>query len=152
MLRLLGSCLCILAVCMTEEKQLSLSDSWYLHSILNDLGVKPKLMHVLTDSKATYDTVRNPGATKKSAHVERWLMFARDNYLRGRFSMALVPTLNMMADMMTKVVDRDKFFKCRDYVMGGHCPAYSAGVVRTAIMRHVIRVVPRHLCPRVGIV
>ena len=24
----------------------------------------------------------------------------------------------MMADGMTKVVDKDKFFKCRDYAMG----------------------------------
>ena len=28
-------------------------------------------------------------------------------------------TQAMMADMMTKVVDRDKFLKCRDYVLGG---------------------------------
>ena len=76
-------------------------------------------MHVLTDSKATYDTVRNPGATKKSAHVERWLMFARDAYLRKMFSMALVSTHKMMADMMNKVTDRDKFLKCRDYTLGG---------------------------------
>ena len=46
-------------------------------------------------------------------------MFARDLYLRKRFSMNLVLTLKMMADMMTKVVDRDKFLKCRDYVLGG---------------------------------
>ena len=30
----------------------------------------------------------------------------------------LVPTHRMMADGMTKVVDKDKFFKCRDYAMG----------------------------------
>ena len=96
-----------------------IQDGIFCTNILNDLGVKLELMHVLTDSKATYDTVRNPGATKKSVHVERWLMFARDLYLRKRFSMNLVPTLKMMADMMTKVVDRDKFLKCRDYVLGG---------------------------------
>ena len=56
---------------------------------------------------------------KLAVHVERWLMFARDLYLRKRFSMNLVPTIKMMADLMTKVVDRDKFLKCRDYVLGG---------------------------------
>ena len=46
-------------------------------------------------------------------------MFARDAYLRKMFSMALVSTHKMMADMMNKVTDRDKFLKCRDYTLGG---------------------------------
>ena len=46
-------------------------------------------------------------------------MFARDAYLRKMFSMALVSTHKMMADMMNKVVDREKFLKCRDYALGG---------------------------------
>ena len=33
-------------------------------------------------------------------------------------ALTLVPTHRMMADGMTKVVDKDKFFKCRDYAMG----------------------------------
>ena len=90
----------------------------FAKNIGEDLGVKLGPTHVLTDSKAAYDTVRNPGATKKSTHVERWLMFARDLYLRKGFGLTLVTTHKMMADNMTKVVDRDKFFKCRDYQMG----------------------------------
>ena len=27
----------------------------------------------ITDNKATYDIVRNPGATKRTAHFDRWL-------------------------------------------------------------------------------
>ena len=61
---------------------------------------------------------RTSAATKKSTHVERWLMFARDLYLTKAIGLTLVPTHRMMADGMTKVVDKDKFFKCRDYAMG----------------------------------
>ena len=50
---------------------------------------------------------------KKSTHVERWLKFARDLYLTKAIGLTLVPTHRMMADGMTKVVDKDKFFKCR---------------------------------------
>ena len=46
--------------------------------LVHDLKVELEATHVLTDSKAAYDSVRSPGATKKSTHVERWLMFARD--------------------------------------------------------------------------
>ena len=44
-------------------------------------------------------------------------MFARDLYLKNKIKMALVVTDDMMGDNMTKVVDRSKFFKCRNYQM-----------------------------------
>ena len=70
---------------------------------------KPRLWRSAGDAKAP--------PTKKSAHVERWLMFARDLYLKNKIKMALVVTDDMMGDNMTKVVDRSKFFKCRNYQM-----------------------------------
>ena len=95
-----------------------IKESIFAKNIGEDMKVKLETTHVLTDSKSAYDTVRNPGATKKSTHVERWLMFARDLYLTKAIGLTLVPTHRMMADGMTKVVDKDKFFKCRDYAMG----------------------------------
>ena len=44
-------------------------------------------------------------------------MFARALYLTKAIGLTLVPTHRMMADGMTKVVDKDKFFKCRDYAL-----------------------------------
>jgi len=85
--------------------------------LVHDLKVELEATHVLTDSKAAYDSVRSPGATKKSTHVERWLMFARDLYLLKKISISLVSTHKMMADNMTKVVDKTKFFTCRNYQM-----------------------------------
>ena len=107
----------------TWEAELSvmiamIKESIFAKNIGEDMKVKLETTHVLTDSKSAYDTVRNPGATKKSTHVERWLMFARDLYLTKAIGLTLVPTHRMMADGMTKVVDKDKFFKCRDYAMG----------------------------------
>ena len=43
---------------------------------------------------------------------------SRHLYLTKAIGLTLVPTHRMMADGMTKVVDKDKFFKCRDYAMG----------------------------------
>ena len=107
----------------TWEAELSvmiatIKESIFAKNIGEDMKVKLETTHVLTDSKSAYDTVRNPGATEKSTHVERWLMFARDLYLTKAIGLTLVPTHRMMADGMTKVVDKDKFFKCRDYAMG----------------------------------
>jgi hypothetical protein len=73
---------------------------------------------LFTDSKSAFDTIKNPGATKRSNHLERWLHFARELYLRNAIRYGLVPTHLMMADNMTKVTDRDKFFTCIQYQMG----------------------------------
>ena len=61
--------------------------------------------------------IQNPGATKHSKHIERWVMFARDAFLHNRAKFLLTGTANMMADSLTKVTDRTKFYKCRDYMM-----------------------------------
>jgi hypothetical protein len=73
---------------------------------------------LFTDSKSAFDTIKNPGATKRSNHLERWLHFARELYLRNAIRYGLVPTHLMMADNLTKVADREKFFTCIQYQMG----------------------------------
>ena len=94
-----------------------LKEMVFFIELCDDLGVKIKLPRLLTDSKSAVDIIKNPGVTKRSTHFERRLHYAREMYLHGRFVLHLVSTHDMMADGMTKVVDRDKFFKCRNYVM-----------------------------------
>ena len=71
----------------------------------------------ITDNKATYDVIRNPGATKRTAHFDRWLHFARELYLRNAIKMYLTTTDRMMADFMTKPTDKTTFLRCSNYVM-----------------------------------
>ena len=85
--------------------------------ILEDMGIKVSKPILLTDSKAAFDSIKSPSVTKKSVHLERWLQYAREQFLRDVYHMLLVSTHNMMADGMTKVVDREKFFKCCAYMM-----------------------------------
>ena len=73
--------------------------------------------HIIIDSKSAYDIIRHPGVTKRSVHFDRWLHFARDAYLHNRAKYFLGKTDKMMADGMTKVVDRNKFMICRSYMM-----------------------------------
>ena len=42
----------------------------------------------------------------------------RDHYLMKKITLSLVSTHIMMADDKTKVVDREKFFRCRNYQDG----------------------------------
>ena len=43
--------------------------------------------------------------------------YARELYLRQIIFVILVPTDKMMADDKTKVIDREKFFRCRNFQM-----------------------------------
>lgn len=72
---------------------------------------------MVTDAKSTFDIVRNPGVTKRSTHFERQLQIVREAFLNALIRMFLTTTDKMMADNMTKVLDRDKFFRCRNYQM-----------------------------------
>ena len=72
---------------------------------------------IITDSKGAFDMIKNPGVTKHSIHFERWIYFAREYYLHGGAKYLLTGTANMMADAMTKVTDKTKFYLCRNFMM-----------------------------------
>ena len=73
--------------------------------------------HLVCDGKSALDIIKNPGVTKRSAHYETWLFFARDAFLTNKARFFHTTTDKMMADNLTKVVDRTKFFACRNYQM-----------------------------------
>ena len=94
-----------------------LKEAFFVTNLSEDLLTEINMPHVISDSKSAIDIVRNPGTTKRSIHYERWLYFARDAYLHNKAKFFLTGTDTMMADSMTKVVDRTKFFVCRNYMM-----------------------------------
>ena len=73
----------------------------------------------ITDNKAARDVIKYPGATKRTVHFDRWLHFARELHLRNKVEIFLCGTDDMMADGMTKPVDKTKFLKCRNYILSG---------------------------------
>ena len=73
---------------------------------------------IVCDNKAAIDVIHNPGVTKRTAHYDRRVFFAREAHLNRKAKFVLVKTDVMMADGLTKVVDRSKFFTCRAYLLG----------------------------------
>ena len=95
----------------------ALKEAIFVNHIYEDMfGVSKKIV-IITDNKAAYDIIKNPGVTKHSVHFERWIYFARNAYLHGRAKFVLTTDANMMADSLTKVTDRTKFYACRSYLM-----------------------------------
>ena len=52
-------------------------------------------------------------STKRTAHFERWLFWARELYLEKKLLLNHIRDEDMMADSLSKVTDRAKFLKCR---------------------------------------
>ena len=51
--------------------------------------------------------------TKRTAHFERWLFWARELYLQRKIDLNHIKDEGMVADALSKVTDRAKFLKCR---------------------------------------
>ena len=95
----------------------TLKEAIFTSHIIFDMSGRNVPPLIVTDSKAAHDIIKNPGVTKHSIHFERWIYLARDYYLHGKAKYLLTGTANMMADGMTKVTDKTKFFLCRNYAM-----------------------------------
>ena len=89
----------------------------FAYNILTDLGATVYPPHIVSDSKSAIDIIHNPGVTKRSVSFERWLFIPRDAHLANRAKFFLTTTGKMMADNMTKIVDKNKFFACRNFQM-----------------------------------
>jgi len=109
------------STCKTELEGVveGLKETMFVKQLVEDMGgqINGKPI-IVCDNKAAIDVIRNPGVTKRTAHYERRLYYAREEYMNGGAGFLLVPTHDMMADGMTKVVDRKTFFRCRDFTMG----------------------------------
>ena len=94
-----------------------LKEAKFVMGILRDMhaGVECPVPCV-TDSKSARDIIMNPGVTKHTAHFERWLHYAREEYLKGWSNIYLTVTDLMMADIATKPLsEKNKFLKCRAF-------------------------------------
>ena len=74
----------------------------------------------LTDNRSARDVIKCPGATKRTVHFDYWLHFARELVLKNKVEVLFAPTDEMMADGLTKAVDKTKFLRCRDYIMSSY--------------------------------
>ena len=96
-------------------------DLQFVRFVVNDLaGPQPLLrlpIPVVTDNEATALGVRNPGATARTRHYERWLFYLRELYMEKVVSIHLVSTVHMYADALTKALEKLMFTKCRNYFM-----------------------------------
>ena len=90
----------------------------YIRNILATLGLTVDTpIEVVTDNEALRLSVRQPGVTQRTRHYESWMQYCRELQLRLVIDMIWTSTENMIADALTKALDKTKFIKFRSQMV-----------------------------------
>ena len=103
----------------------ALKECTFVTQILKDLHqVLDGKVPCFTDSRSGFDIMHNPGVTRHSAHFGRWLHWAREKVLNGEVELIFCTTDKMMADALSKPVERSIFFRCMSFILNVDFDAY----------------------------
>jgi len=122
-----------------------------LRRIMIDLGipqVKPTTM--FEDNQGCIALMHNDVKNKRTKHIEIKYFWIRDQITNGELNMVYCPTERMVADIMTKALNRELFCRLRsmlgildvndcleeDLVLAGKKNELSEGVIGNAVLDH----------------
>ncbi len=69
---------------------------------------------IFTNLTTAESWIKNPGATARSRHYEKFLMYAREQYLNKISHPKWIRGHNQIADILTKALDKTNFLRFRD--------------------------------------
>ena len=80
---------------------------------LSDFGVALHNILIFFDNTSTINITKNPVQHSRTKHIEIRHHFIRDHALKGDICIEHVDTLNQLADIFTKPLNEDQFYKIR---------------------------------------
>ncbi|KAL1293495.1 hypothetical protein AAHE18_19G077400 [Arachis hypogaea] len=86
----------------------------WLRSLLNDLGFKQDCVNFSCDSQGAIHLAKNQVHHARTNHIDVRYHFVRDIIEKGDISLVKVHINKNPADMLTKVVSKNKFQHCLD--------------------------------------
>jgi hypothetical protein len=110
----------------------STKEAMWWRSTLLELGVDlegPTIIH--SDSQGSIALTKNPEHHARSKHIDIRHHFVREQVAVGTITVDYVPTEEMVADVLTKALPRDKHHKLIS-MMGLHSPSSAVGVLEMA--------------------
>jgi len=94
---------------------LAAQDAIYLRSLLAACGLpSPGPTILLVDNQSAIALSKDPVLFKRVKHISRRHFFVRDCVEDGTIETVFVPTHKNAADVFTKVLPKDAFFRFRD--------------------------------------
>ena len=90
---------------------------------------------LLGDCKAMRDLIIKPGSTQRTKYFERATLLVKRLYMLHVVVPVLIRTDDMIADVFTKAIHRDKLVRCRSYMLNHTCDPRSFGALSGQVRR-----------------
>ena len=85
----------------------------WLNRLLEELGFRmPKPITIYEDDKAAILFSDHPGELRRSKHIDTRKYFIRKAVINGEIKLECIPTLDQLADGLTKALPPDHHMKC----------------------------------------
>nr|GEW73008.1 retrovirus-related Pol polyprotein from transposon TNT 1-94 [Tanacetum cinerariifolium] len=116
-----------LAISTTEAEYVSAEkacqQALWMKQALIDYDVRPDDIPIMCDNKGKIDLNENPVQHSRTKHIKIRHHFLRDNVHKGHVSIEKVPSVDNIADILTKALKRESFNYLRlDLRMMEHIP------------------------------
>ncbi|GJT36894.1 retrovirus-related pol polyprotein from transposon TNT 1-94 [Tanacetum coccineum] len=102
-----------LAISTTEAEYVSArkacQQALWMKQALNDYDVRLDDVPIMCDNKGAIDLSKNPVQHSRTKHIEIRHHFLRDNVQKGHISIEKVPSVDNIADILTKPLKRESF-------------------------------------------
>jgi Reverse transcriptase (RNA-dependent DNA polymerase)/Integrase core domain len=104
------------AASTTEAEYMSaavaVKEGLWLHKLLSSLDITVATVHILCDNQSAIKLLKNPIFSARSKHIDVAHHFARERVQSKEVTFHYVPTTEMAADMLTKVLPLSKHLAC----------------------------------------
>uniref|UniRef100_A0A1X7TB01 Reverse transcriptase Ty1/copia-type domain-containing protein n=1 Tax=Amphimedon queenslandica TaxID=400682 RepID=A0A1X7TB01_AMPQE len=104
----------VVALSTTETEYIALSlatqEATWLKRLLSDIATGPsKLVTINEDNQGTIAVAKNPVSHARTKHIDIKYHYVREALQNGTIDLVYCPTENMIADIFTKPLSRNRF-------------------------------------------
>jgi len=85
---------------------------WNLSTRIQGISSNP--IPLFCDNQSTLKVAKNPVYHEQLKHIKIWLHFIRENVVRGTIKALYVPTREQVANILTKSLGKQRFWKLRE--------------------------------------
>jgi ATP sulfurylase len=87
-------------------------EALWLRQLLSEFDIEVTPMLVKCDSTGAIASIKNPKITQRTKHIDIAHHFVRERHLRGEILLEWISGKENVADVLTKLVPKDKHFLC----------------------------------------